>query len=53
MNIVPNNVFLSHEELQVTLAALNNAIRDNKGLTSETLDILIGSRNEIQYVLDN
>jgi hypothetical protein len=52
MNIVPNNVFLSHEELQVTLAALNNAIRDNKGLTSETLDILIGSRNEIQYVLE-
>ena len=45
-----NNVFLSKEELPIVIAALNNAIRDNKGLSSEALDILIGARNEVQYV---
>lgn len=52
MNIVSNNVFLTYQELCLTLAALNNALRDNKGLSSETVDILIGARNEIEYAVE-
>ena len=49
MLIMPtNNVFLSEQELSVTLAALNNAIKI-PGLSVSTADILIGARNEIQY----
>lgn len=49
LTLPKNNVFLSEQELPVVLAALNNAIRDNRGLSSDTIDLIIGARNEIQY----
>jgi hypothetical protein len=49
LTLPTNNVFLSEQELPVVLAALNNAIRDNRGLSSDTIDLIIGARNEIQY----
>jgi hypothetical protein len=49
MNIVPNNVFFTEQEFIVTLAALNNVIRDNRGMSSDVIDTVIGARNEVQY----